>query len=57
MSATDTGVVGPAGHLGEHNRDVLRSWLGKDDAEIDALTAAGVLVQDEWARAAEGNAR
>ena len=57
MSATDTGVVGRAGHLGEHNRDVLRSWLGKDDAEIDTLTAAGVLVQDEWARAAEGNAR
>ncbi len=56
MSETDTSVVGPAGHLGEHNRAVLGSWLHKTSDEVDTMTAAGVLVQDEWARAAEGNA-
>lgn len=57
MSRTDTSVVGPAGHLGEHNRTVLGTWLDKTGHEIDALAAAGVLVQDDWARAAEGNKR
>ena len=56
MSETDTSVVGPAGHLGEHNSAVLGSWLDKDGDDVEALTAAGVLVQDDWARAAEGKA-
>ncbi|MDA0822270.1 MAG: CaiB/BaiF CoA-transferase family protein [Proteobacteria bacterium] len=29
--------------VGEHNRDILKSVLGKNDNEIDSLTAAGVL--------------
>lgn len=29
--------------LGAHTRSVLRRWLGLDDAELDALDAAGVL--------------
>ena len=33
---------GPAPHLGEHTRSVLTE-LGQDDAEIDALVAAGVV--------------
>lgn len=28
----------PAPTLGQHNREVLRGWLGMSDAEIDALT-------------------
>ena len=30
--------------LGEHNRQILKSVLGYEDARISALEAAGVLV-------------
>jgi crotonobetainyl-CoA:carnitine CoA-transferase CaiB-like acyl-CoA transferase len=32
----------PPPRLGEHNRDVLRSWLDYDDAVIGELTAAKI---------------
>jgi CoA:oxalate CoA-transferase len=33
----------PSPRLGEHNAEVLREWLGLDDAEIDELTRAEVI--------------
>jgi crotonobetainyl-CoA:carnitine CoA-transferase CaiB-like acyl-CoA transferase len=45
FSAATSQVRGPASHRGEHNVDVLADWLGKSPAAIDALTAAGVLLQ------------
>ena len=47
FSNAKSGVKGPAAHRGEHNGDVLRDWLGKSDADIDALSASGVLQIDE----------
>ena len=38
-----------APHLGEHNAEVLTQWLGATGAEVDALRAAGVLVEDAFA--------
>jgi crotonobetainyl-CoA:carnitine CoA-transferase CaiB-like acyl-CoA transferase len=38
-------VTGPAPFLGEHSRPVLREHLGLTDAEVDALVAAGVVVE------------
>ena len=35
--------TGRAPHLGEHTRSILRDDLGIEDAEIDALTSAGVI--------------
>jgi crotonobetainyl-CoA:carnitine CoA-transferase CaiB-like acyl-CoA transferase len=35
----------PAPHLGQHNREVL-AMLGYDDAAIDAMVAAGTLVEE-----------
>ena len=29
--------------LGAHNREILQSWLGLDDAEINSLSESGVL--------------
>ena len=40
-------VRGPAPHRGEHNEAVLGEWLGKGEAEVAALYAAGVLLRDE----------
>jgi crotonobetainyl-CoA:carnitine CoA-transferase CaiB-like acyl-CoA transferase len=37
-------VRGEPRYRGEDNRDVLRELLGLDDAALDELTAAGVLV-------------
>lgn len=37
-------VRGPASHRGEHNAAVLADWLGKDAADAQALTEAGVLL-------------
>ena len=48
-SSAKSGVKGPAPHRGEHNRAVLAEWLGLSDAEIDDLTGAGVVLQDEAA--------
>jgi crotonobetainyl-CoA:carnitine CoA-transferase CaiB-like acyl-CoA transferase len=47
FSDARSGVRGPAPHRGEHNTEVLKEWLGKDDAAIAALAAAGVLLRDE----------
>jgi CoA:oxalate CoA-transferase len=46
FSAARSGVRGPAPHRGEHNHEVLKTWLGSDDAEIDALLAAKVLLRE-----------
>ena len=43
FSAARSGVRGGAPHRGEHNREVLGEWLGLGDAEVAALSAAGVL--------------
>jgi CoA:oxalate CoA-transferase len=43
FSAARSGVRGGAPHRGEHNREVLGEWLGLGEADVDALTAAGVL--------------
>ena len=37
MSGAETGIRGGAPHLGEHNRAVLRDWLGLDESGIDAF--------------------
>lgn len=47
FSQAAAGVRGPAPHKGEHNADILRSWLGLSDAEITALAARGILTRDE----------
>jgi len=39
--ANDPSLVAPL--LGEHNRDILTGVLGKSEAEVERLTAAGVL--------------
>ena len=46
FSQAASGVRGPAPHKGEHNADVLRSWLGLSDADIAALLARGILTRD-----------
>ena len=47
FSQAASGVRGPAPHKGEHNADVLRSWLGFSDSEIAALAERGILTRDE----------
>ena len=42
FSDAASGVRGPAPHRGEHNADVLKTWLGKFDAEVTDLLASGV---------------
>ena len=49
FSEATTGVKGPAPHRGEHNRSVLRDWLGKAEPAIDELLAGGILQFDEAA--------
>jgi len=44
-STMGDGVTGPAPFLGEHSRRVLVEHLGFDDAAIDELLAAGVVVE------------
>ncbi len=39
-------VRGPAPHRGEHNAQVLAEWLGKGEAEVAALSQAGVLLRE-----------
>jgi crotonobetainyl-CoA:carnitine CoA-transferase CaiB-like acyl-CoA transferase len=43
FSAARSGVRAGAPHRGEHNREVLGEWLGLGDAEVEALTGAGIL--------------
>ena len=43
LSATPPVVNAPGRRLGSDTRDVLQRWLGVDDAELAALTAAGVI--------------
>jgi CoA:oxalate CoA-transferase len=47
FSDARSGVRGPAPHRGEHNVEVLKEWLGKDDAAIATLVGSGVLLKDE----------
>jgi CoA:oxalate CoA-transferase len=44
FSAAESGARAVAPRRGEHNRDVLREWLGLGEAEIDALVADGTLL-------------
>lgn len=44
FSAAMSGVRGGAPHQGEHNQDVLTSWLGLTAVELDALTEKRVLI-------------
>lgn len=44
FSQAKSGVRGPAAHRGEHNRPVLKDWLGLADTEIDAwMESSGVI--------------
>ena len=52
-SGVAPGAVAP--HLGEHNANVLAEWIGSAQAEVDALSGAGVLLAD--AHAAEARRR
>lgn len=52
FNRTPAGVARPAPHLGEHSRVVLRE-AGLADADIDALVAAGTLVQAPACKSAE----
>jgi crotonobetainyl-CoA:carnitine CoA-transferase CaiB-like acyl-CoA transferase len=47
FSAAKSGVRGPAPHRGEHNEEVLASWLKKSSEEVSALRSEGVLQVDE----------
>jgi CoA:oxalate CoA-transferase len=44
FSNAQSGVQGPASHRGEHNSQVLKDWLGREDAQ--PLHENGVLVFD-----------
>lgn len=44
FSQAKSGVRGPAAHRGEHNRSVMKDWLGLTDAQIDArVDSTGVI--------------
>jgi len=44
FSQAKSGVRGPAAHRGEHNRPILKDWLGLADTEIDArIESTGVI--------------
>jgi crotonobetainyl-CoA:carnitine CoA-transferase CaiB-like acyl-CoA transferase len=49
FSAARAEVRGPAPYRGEHNRDVLRDWLGLGDDEVAALHQAGTLLREDRA--------
>jgi crotonobetainyl-CoA:carnitine CoA-transferase CaiB-like acyl-CoA transferase len=44
FAGSEVGVRGEPRYRGEDNRNVLRELLGLDEAALDELTAAGVLV-------------
>jgi crotonobetainyl-CoA:carnitine CoA-transferase CaiB-like acyl-CoA transferase len=43
MSESETGLDGPAPVLGEHNADVLKSWLGYDEEQVSELVRERIL--------------
>ena len=44
FSQAKSGVRGPAAHRGEHNRPILKDWLGLADTDIDArIESTGVI--------------
>jgi CoA:oxalate CoA-transferase len=43
LSATPTGVQGPAPALGEHSDEVLAEWVGMSAGEVEALRGRGVV--------------
>jgi crotonobetainyl-CoA:carnitine CoA-transferase CaiB-like acyl-CoA transferase len=47
FSDADSGVRTPAPYRGEHNRDVLRDWLGLGEHALDALEQGGVLLAEK----------
>ena len=47
FSAAQSGIRAPAAHRGEHNREVLADWLGRDGADVQALLDAGVLQAED----------
>src|SRR3954471_1877129 len=51
FSDADAGVRRPAAYRGEHNYEALGEWLGCSDADVDEWRRAGLLLQDETARA------
>lgn len=46
FSNAESGVAGPAPFRGEHNRSVLREWLGLSDGEIAALEASSCVLAE-----------
>lgn len=54
FSRTAADPVGTPPFLGQHNREILVQLLGRSDAEVDGLTAAGVLYEEPGLRALEG---
>ena len=44
FSNANSGICGPAAHLGEHNREVLKDWLDASDADIDAWIESDSLI-------------
>jgi CoA:oxalate CoA-transferase len=50
FSAAAVGVQGPAPFRGEHNHEVLASWLGLSGAEVGARDADGVLDAERSAK-------
>jgi crotonobetainyl-CoA:carnitine CoA-transferase CaiB-like acyl-CoA transferase len=43
MSESETGLDGPAPMLGEHNAEILKSWLGFDDEQVSDLVRERIL--------------
>lgn len=46
FSNAESGVAGPAPFRGEHNRSVLREWLGLSDGEIAALQTSSCVLAE-----------
>jgi crotonobetainyl-CoA:carnitine CoA-transferase CaiB-like acyl-CoA transferase len=46
FSHADSGARAGAPYRGEHNRAALADWLGLSEAEVNALSEAGVLLSD-----------
>jgi crotonobetainyl-CoA:carnitine CoA-transferase CaiB-like acyl-CoA transferase len=43
MSESETGLDGPAPMLGEHNAEILKSWLGFDDEQVSDLVRERIM--------------
>ena len=46
FSRSESGVGGPAPRRGEHNAEVLAEWVGLDEATVDGLVEARVLLDE-----------